>query len=206
MTSSPAAHATGRRVASPLLVPTALVVALLAVAAFAGGRLLEEPRPVAAGPTVVTAPERGGQAPPPAVATALDARTPAVARLDPGLRDALRRAASDAAADGVTFVVNSGWRSRERQEELLRDAVAQYGSREQAARWVATPETSPHVSGEAVDLGADGAAWLSEHGARYALCQIYRNEPWHYELRPSAVTQGCPAMYADPSKDPRLSR
>ena len=29
-------------------------------------------------------------------------------------------------------------------------------------------------------------AWLSEHGAAYGLCQIYGNEPWHYELRPDA--------------------
>ena len=27
---------------------------------------------------------------------------------------------------------------------------------------------------------------------RYGLCQIYGNEPWHYELRPDAVDHGCP--------------
>jgi hypothetical protein len=72
---------------------------------------------------------------------------------------------------------------------------------------VATPETSSHVSGDAVDIGpADAAAWLSEHGAQYALCQIYGNEPWHYELRPEAIDQGCPAKYADPTHDPRMEQ
>ena len=79
-----------------------------------------------------------------------------------------------------------------------------YGSEEEAARWVATADTSPHVSGEAVDIGhVDATAWLSAHGAKYGLCQIYSNEPWHYELRPEATDDGCPAMYADPTHDPR---
>ena len=70
---------------------------------------------------------------------------------------------------------------------------------------MATPERSAHVSGDAVDIGPSGAAaWLSEHGAAYGLCRIYGNEPWHYELRPEAVDRGCPAMYADPTHDPRM--
>jgi len=62
------------------------------------------------------------------------------------------------------------------------------------------------VSGNAVDIGPVHATpWLAEHGAGYGLCQIYRNEPWHYELRPDAIENGCPPMYADPSQDPRMS-
>ena len=77
----------------------------------------------------------------------------------------------------------------------------------EAARWVATPSTSAHVSGDAVDIGPSGAAaWLSEHGAAYGLCQIYGNEPWHYELRPEAIDHGCPPMYADPTHDPRMQQ
>lgn len=130
---------------------------------------------------------------------------PAVANLNPDLLAALRRAAADAADAGITFYVNSGWRSREYQEQLLRRAVAKYGSESEAARWVATPDTSAHVLGDAVDIGrAEATKWLSRHGARYGLCQIYRNEPWHYELRPEAVDHGCPPMYDDPSKDPRM--
>jgi hypothetical protein len=137
--------------------------------------------------------------------TVFDDEVPGVARLDPGLLGALRQAATDAAGGGVDFVVDSGWRSPEYQEHLLREAVREYGSAEEAARWVAAPRTSAHVSGDAVDIGPSGAAaWLSEHGAAYGLCQIYGNEPWHYELRPEAIDHGCPPMYADPTQDPRM--
>jgi zinc D-Ala-D-Ala carboxypeptidase len=137
--------------------------------------------------------------------TVFDDEVPGVANLDPALLRALRRAATDAADTGVQLYVDSGWRSREYQERLLREAIAKYGSQAQATRWVATPNTSAHVSGDAVDIGPSGAAaWLSEHGAAYGLCQVYGNEPWHYELRPEAVAHGCPAMYADPTHDPRM--
>ena len=127
--------------------------------------------------------------------------------LDPALLGALRQAETDAADDGVEIVVESGWRSPEHQAQLLREAVSKYGSEAEAARWVASPETSPHVSGNAVDIGPSAAAaWLSEHGAEYGLCQIYGNEPWHYELRPEAGDHGCPPMYADPTHDPRMQR
>jgi D-alanyl-D-alanine carboxypeptidase len=137
--------------------------------------------------------------------TVFDADVPGVAKLDPALLRALRRAATDAAADGVGLVVNSGWRSPAYEDHLRREAVAKYGSEAEAARWVATGTTSPHVSGAAVDVGpADATPWLSAHGAAYGLCQIYGNEPWHYELRPEAIDHGCPAMYADPTHDPRM--
>jgi D-alanyl-D-alanine carboxypeptidase len=139
--------------------------------------------------------------------TVFDDGIPGVANLDPALLGAVRRAASDAAGEGVEFVVDSGWRSPRYQEQLLRDAISEYGSEEEAARWVATPKTSAHVSGDAVDIGPSAsAAWLSEHGAAYGLCQIYGNEPWHYELRPEAVGNGCPAVYADPTHDPKMQR
>jgi D-alanyl-D-alanine carboxypeptidase len=135
--------------------------------------------------------------------TVFDAGVPAVANLDPALLGALRRAAAAARNDGVAFVVNSGWRSPAYQEQLLSEAVAEYGSKEKAARWVATPDKSPHVAGHAIDLGRDAAGWLSKRGAQYGLCQIYANESWHYELRPNAVRHGCPPMYDDPTHDPR---
>jgi hypothetical protein len=136
--------------------------------------------------------------------TVFDERVPGVADLDPALLDALRRAAAYAADDGVRFLVDSGWRSPAYQERLLDEAIARYGSRAAAARWVATPATSAHVSGDAIDLGSDAAGWLSRHGAAYGLCQTYANEPWHYELRPGAAASGCPAPYADPTEDPRM--
>ena len=102
---------------------------------------------------------------------------------------------------GSSSYVNSGWRSPEYQEQLLREAVSKYGSEAEAARWVATPDTSAHVSGDAVDIGpSDAAAWLSEHGAAYGLCQIYRNEPWHYELRPEpSITVARPCTPTPPT-------
>ncbi|HJU48220.1 MAG TPA: M15 family metallopeptidase [Gaiellaceae bacterium] len=137
--------------------------------------------------------------------TVFDDQVPGIARLDPALLGALRRAATDAADDGVELFVDSGWRSSAYQEHLLREAVSKYGSEEEAARWVATPKASAHVSGDAVDIGrSDATAWLSEHGAAYGLCQIYANEPWHYELRPAAGERGCPPVYADPTHDPRM--
>jgi len=143
----------------------------------------------------------------PAGTTVFDDEVPGVANLDSDLRGALRQAATDAADGGVEFFVDSGWRSPEYQDRLLREAVSTYGSEAEAARWVATAETSAHVSGDAVDIGPSGAAaWLSEHGARYGLCRIYGNEPWHFELRPEAIDHGCPPVYADPTHDPRMQR
>lgn len=136
--------------------------------------------------------------------TVFDGDVAGVANLKPKLLRALRRAATDAGGEGVDFVVNSGWRSAAYEDQLRREAVAKYGSEAEAARWVATGSTSPHVSGEAVDLASAGAGWLAEHGATYGLCRIYLNEPWHFELRPQARTSGCPAMYADPTHDPRM--
>ena len=139
--------------------------------------------------------------------TVFDDQIPGVAKLDPDLLGALRRAAADAAGGGVEFSVDSGWRSPAYQEQLLREAISKYGSEAAAARWVATPETSAHVKGDAVDIGPSGAAaWLSAHGAAYGLCRIYGNEPWHFELRPEVIDHGCPPMYADPTQDPRMQQ
>jgi zinc D-Ala-D-Ala carboxypeptidase len=139
--------------------------------------------------------------------TVFDDEVPGVANLDAAVLRALRRAATDASAGGVDFVVNSGWRSPAYEDQLRREAIAEYGSEAEAARWVATGTTSPHVSGDAVDIGpANATRWLSAHGAAYGLCQIYGNEPWHYELRPAAIAHGCPSLYADPTQDPRMQR
>ena len=139
--------------------------------------------------------------------TVFDDAYPGIANIDSALLQALRDAATDAARDDIQFAVNSGWRSPEYQDQILREAIATYGSEREAARWVATAETSAHVSGDAVDIGSvDAAAWLSEHGARYGLCQVYRNESWHFELRTFAIDRGCPAMYADPAHGDRRTQ
>lgn len=137
--------------------------------------------------------------------TLFDDQYPGIVNLKPDLSAAAREAATDAEGDGVQFHVTSGWRSQARQEQLFQEAVKTYGSEEEAARWVAPAHSSAHVTGEAIDIGPTAAMdWLAQHGARYGLCQIYANEPWHYELRPEAVAAGCPRMYHDATEDPRL--
>ena len=141
----------------------------------------------------------------PAQATVFDEGFPGINRLAPDLRNALEQATHAAQAEGVEIFVNSGWRSSALQAQLLTDAISEYGSREEAARWVATPETSAHVSGDAVDVGdMDAYLWLQGRGSAYGLCQIYANESWHFEYRPNAPFEGCPDQYLDPTHDPRL--
>ena len=188
------------------------MVVIAAIAAALGYQSLASSSPTVASPIDVLRGEHRGalgeaDGALPDGATVFDDEIPGVANLDPDLLGALHQAATDAADDGVEFFVDSGWRSPEYQNQLLRDAVSEYGSEQEAARWVATAETSAHVSGNAVDIGAfDATAWLSEHGANYGLCQIYSNEPWHYELRPEAIDHGCPPMYADPTHDPSMQQ
>ena len=225
MTYSESARTAARRIRLRRIRVVGLLVVMAAIAATFGDRLLASPSPTA--PTASTAAppihllrgeDRGlrsehrgalGEADGavPDGTTVFDNDIPGVAKLDPGLLGALRQAATAAADDGVVLYVNSGWRSRRYERQLLRQAISKYGSAEAAARWVATPNTSAHVSGDAVDIGhSDAAAWLSAHGAEHGLCQIYGNEPWHYELRPEAIDHGCPPMYADPTHDPRMQQ
>jgi D-alanyl-D-alanine carboxypeptidase len=227
MSYSEPARTTTRRI--PRILVHGLLAVIAAIGAVLGHQLLASSSSTAASPTdVLRSEHRGALGEPdgapvlpseqrgalgeadgavPDGATVFDDEFPAVANLDPALLGALRQAATHAAGDGVEFFVNSGWRSPEYQEQLLHEAVSEYGSEEEAARWVATADTSPHVSGDAVDIGpSDATAWLSEHGAEYGLCQIYGNEPWHYELRPEAIDHACPPMYSDPTHDPRMQQ
>ena len=210
MTYSESARTTTRRI--PRILVAGLLVVITAIGAALGYQLLASSSSTAASPIDVLRSEHRGalgeaDGAVPDGATVFDDEIPGVANLDPALLGALRRAATDAADDGVEFFVDSGWRSPEYQEQLLHEAVSKYGSEEEAARWVATAETSAHVSGDAVDIGhSDATVWLSEHGAEYGLCQTYSNEPWHYELRPEAIDHGCPPRYADPTQDPRMQQ
>ena len=217
MAYSEPARTTTRR--APRIPVAGLLVVIAAIAAALGYLLLASSSSTAASPIdVLRSDHRGLRSELPRAlgeadgavpdgTTVFDDEIPGVANLDPDLLGALRQAATDAADNGVEFFVDSGWRSPKYQNQLLRDAVSEYGSEDEAARWVATAETSAHVSGDAVDIGpSDATAWLSELGAEYGLCQIYGNEPWHYELRPEAIDRGCPPMYADPTHDPRMQQ
>ncbi|NLP82821.1 M15 family metallopeptidase [Microbacterium sp. CFH 90308] len=139
-----------------------------------------------------------GHIPEGTIVTLHDSDVPAIARLDPALLTALRQAEADAVADGIpSFHVTSGWRSPGYQQWLLEDAVERYGDHDIASQYVATPDKSQHVTGDAVDIvPLDAQLWLIEHGARYGLCQTYANERWHFELAtpPGGV---CPDMKPD---------
>jgi D-alanyl-D-alanine carboxypeptidase len=212
VTYSGPARTTTRRIRIRWIRVAGLLVVIAAIAAALGYQLPASSSSPAASPVDVLRSEHRsalGEADGavPDGTTVYDDEIPGVANLDLALLGALRQAATVAADGGVEFGVDSGWRSPEYQEQLLHEAVSEYGSEEEAARWVATPDTSAHVSGHAVDIGPSGAAaWLSEHGAEYGLCQIYSNEPWHYELRPEAIDHDCPPMYADPTHDPRMQQ
>ncbi|MGW7527942.1 peptidase M15 [Streptomyces sp. NPDC054783] len=136
-------------------------------------------------------------------ATVFGDAIPAVANLDAGLFKALRRAATAATDAGVEFYAGSGGRSPEYQSQLLRETDAEYGSEDEAARWVAAAAASPHVSADADGIGRSHAtALLSRHGAAYGMCRICKNEARHYELRPDATGRRCPRMHAAPTQDP----
>jgi LAS superfamily LD-carboxypeptidase LdcB len=184
-TTSPAARL------DPLLglVATMLALALTAIACSAPGDAQEGLRELG---SPAGHPGRPDGSP-------FDTSRPSIRRLDPDLREAVQAAARDARRDGVTVVVTSGWRSRAHQQRLFDEAVSKYGGVEEALRWVSTPDTSAHVTGDAVDIGpSDADEWLDEHGADYGLCQVFANESWHFEL---ATTPGgeCPPMYPDSS-------
>src|SRR5215218_11142648 len=178
MNHSASLSAPARRTRRIVLV--ALAVLGVAIAAFVVQRPLVASTPSSSSTEVgqststqTALDEADGVIPDGVAVSVFDEEIPAVGKLDPDLLEALRRAATDAEADGLGLRVNSGWRSPEYQQQLLQDAVVEYGSQEEAARWVATAETSAHVLGEAVDIGLfDGATWLSKHGDASGLCQI----------------------------------
>jgi LAS superfamily LD-carboxypeptidase LdcB len=174
-----------------------LVVLLGAALTLAGPRVLAASRSAdAAGVPGTPTPN------PPAApdsSDALDSSGAPATGLDPELVRRVDAAAADAAAEGVSLTITSGWRSAADQQALVEQMVVRYGSEQEAHRWVLPPETSAHVQGLAVDVGGtEGALWLSEHGAAYGLCRTYENEVWHFE---PVIDPGgdCPPMHPDSS-------
>jgi LAS superfamily LD-carboxypeptidase LdcB len=78
-----------------------------------------------------------------------------MAQLDPSLLDAIQDAARAATAQGVHLRISSGWRSKGFQQRLFDDAVGKYGSVEIARQFVASPDVSKHVVGQAVDVSME---------------------------------------------------
>ncbi|WP_374009434.1 M15 family metallopeptidase [Leifsonia sp. LS-T14] len=129
----------------------------------------------------------------------LDSDLPAVARLDPRLRAALQDAqqARQQEGGGSDITIADGWRSERYQEHLFAQAVRDYGSEDEAEKWVKRGSDSAHVRGEAVDIADAGAMdYLNRYGSAWGLCQVYANEAWHFELRTRPGGE-CPAQSAD---------
>ena len=117
--------------------------------------------------------------------------------LDPALLAAVQNAARSAASDGVVLEITSGWRTKGFQQRLFDDAVRTYGNVETAQQFVASPDASRHVVGQAVDVGpAEADNWLIRNGSRFGLCQIYANEIWHFELAADQDAD-CPPLKAN---------
>jgi zinc D-Ala-D-Ala carboxypeptidase len=136
----------------------------------------------------------GGYLPDGRTLSPFDAANPVIAWLDPPLLTAIQNAARGAEDDGIDVAITSGWRTKGFQQRLFDDGVRTYGSVEAAQQFVASPNTSRHVVGKAVDIGpVEADNWMIRNGPRFGLCQIYANEIWHFEL--AADKDGnCPAL------------
>ena len=125
----------------------------------------------------------GGWLPDGTTLSPFDMANPIVSQLDPALLQATQDAARAAAEQGIELRITSGWRTKGFQQRLFDDAVRNYGSVAAAAEFVASPEVSKHVTGQAVDIApVEADMWLIANGSRFGLCQIYANEIWHFEL------------------------
>ncbi|HEX2213657.1 MAG TPA: M15 family metallopeptidase [Mycobacterium sp.] len=135
----------------------------------------------------------GGWLPDGRMLSPFDVTNPIVGWLDPDLLEAVQNAARRAKADGVDVRITSGWRSKGFQERLFASGIETYGSLDAAREFVASPEKSRHITGEAVDIGPVAAdRWMIANGSKFGLCQIYANEIWHFEL--VAVDGRCPPL------------
>ncbi|MEN9679888.1 MAG: hypothetical protein RLZ57_1017 [Actinomycetota bacterium] len=126
--------------------------------------------------------------------------TPGATSLNPEVQKRFDEAKAAAILDGVNLYIQSGYRSLELQTKLFNDAVAKYGSAEEASKWVSPPSVSRHPQGIAIDINypADpvGAKWLEINGYKFGLCRVFENEWWHFEPN-IAPGQKCPPRYAN---------
>lgn len=133
------------------------------------------------------------------MAAPVHAVPPRAGGIDPELQRRFDAARAAAAAQGLDLTITSGRRTVQEQEALIEDAIAEYGSVEEAHKYVLPPERSAHVAGTAIDVGdQQAAAWLTDHQREFGLCRTYANEWWHFELV-GAVGAKCPRMHPDSS-------
>lgn len=93
--------------------------------------------------------------------------------------EALRSAA---AADGVTIGITDSYRPYETQVDLVR----RKGLYSQGGL-AATPGTSMHGWGVALDLKLDSAAqaWMRTNAGRFGYVENVAREPWHWQYKPT---------------------
>lgn len=127
-------------------------------------------------------------------------------KVDSRIYPELQEMFDDARAQGYGLFVAAGYRTAEKQQQLMDEKTEAYEnegySRSEAKRlaeqWVAIPGTSEHQIGIAVDINADKSVnssdavytWLAENAYRYGFIRRYPedktditgviNEPWHY--------------------------
>lgn len=117
--------------------------------------------------------------------------------LNPIFWERLSALINDAAAQGYTVTVTSGWRSYSSQRSLWDNSTRPCSER---GKWVACPGGSRHGFGIAADLSFNGtscsggwdcnsaAAWVHANAANYGLNFRMSWEPWHIE--PAQIVGG----------------
>ena len=116
-----------------------------------------------------------------------------------GTQQAFLNAKKAAEADGLGFVLNSGYRSAAYQKRIFDCYVKQLGSAQAARTWALPPDESAHVKGYAMDIAPpSAAAWLESTAGKYGLCRRFADETWHFEYQARYKTQGCPALLPHP--------
>lgn len=125
-----------------------------------------------------------------------------IVRLTPRAAVAWRRMREAAAADGVTLLPLSGFRSVARQTKLVRRKLRAGTPIADILRYIAAPGCSEHHTGRAIDIGSpDEKAhieasfdrtkeyrWLRKHAAHFGFSLSYPKdnphrigyEPWHW--------------------------
>lgn len=128
-------------------------------------------------------------------------------QLDPAAATAWEQLRAAAAAEGIALILVSGFRSVDRQAEIIRRKRAAGQSAEQILRVNAAPGYSEHHTGCALDLGTPGEPpleesfaatpayrWLERHAAGFGFTLSYPRdnphgivyEPWHWRWQPRA--------------------
>lgn len=127
-------------------------------------------------------------------------------RVDSRIYPDLQQMFDDMRAQGIYPVVASGYRTAEKQQELMEDKVDSFlaqgysrsDAKAEAKKWVAEVGYSEHQTGLAVDINADGVNstgeqvydWLADNAWEYGFILRYPAdkteitgtdyEPWHY--------------------------